>query len=133
MLDSITSDSVCRIAADLFSWNVEKRSVKYEELQDFDEVFAAGTAASLVPIKSITMRSKGDKIEYLKGDEPGPVCLKLLKTLQGIQRGLVEDTFGWNERVERPEGYKTREVGVKSSKLQNVHGEVGSAEVDQLD
>ena len=53
---------------------------------------AAGTAAALVPIKSITMRSRNDKFEYLNGsDEPGPVCLKFLEQLQGIQRGKIQE------------------------------------------
>lgn len=61
---------------------------------------AAGTAAALVPIKSITMRSRNDEFKYQGGsDEPGPVCIKLLTTLQGIQRGKIEDTFGWLESV----------------------------------
>lgn len=60
---------------------------------------AAGTAAALVPIKSITMRSRNGQFEYLS-DEPGPVCLRLLQTLQGIQRGTIKDTFGWLESVQ---------------------------------
>ena len=47
---------------------------------------AAGTAAALVPIKSITMRSRNDKFEFQGGsDEPGPACVKFLEQLQGIQ------------------------------------------------
>lgn len=133
IIDSVTSDSICKIAAEYFKWSVEKRSVKYEELSSFDEIMAAGTAAALVPIRSITMRSKGDKIEYLEGEEPGPVCLKLLKTLQGMQRGEVEDVFGWCEKVEEPKGYGQSEVSQESSEAQNVHGAVASAKVDQMD
>lgn len=63
---------------------------------------AAGTAAALVPIKSITMRSRSDKFEYLNGsDEPGPVCLKFLEQLQGIQRGKIQDQFGWTDAVKQ--------------------------------
>lgn len=131
IINSITSDSICRIAADHFHWEVEKRPVKYEELASFDEVMAAGTAAALVPIRSITTRSKDDKIEFLKGEEPGPICMKLLKTLQGMQRGEVEDVFGWCEKVVEPKGYEKSEVSQASSKAQNVHGKVGGAEFDQ--
>ncbi|KAJ8604629.1 hypothetical protein MRB53_041727 [Persea americana] len=82
ILDSITSASVCEIAESL-GYTVEKRPVPYEELPTFDEVCAAGTAAALVPIKSITMKSKGDKFEYNNGSsDPGPVVMKLLTTLQ---------------------------------------------------
>lgn len=61
---------------------------------------AAGTAASLVPIKSITMRSRGLDVKYQGGgDKPGPVIVKLLEQLKGIQQGKVKDTFGWVEKV----------------------------------
>jgi len=89
--------------------------IKYEELGKFDEVFAAGTAAALVPIKSITMKSTNDTFKYNGGgDEPGPICVKLLQTLQGIQRGKIEDTFGWNEAVkdEGREKYMQQGKGV---------------------
>ena len=61
---------------------------------------AAGTAAALVPIKSITMRSRNGLFKYQGGgDEPGPVCIKMLTTLKGIQTGKIPDTFGWLENV----------------------------------
>ncbi|KAI4137999.1 MAG: hypothetical protein LQ341_004864, partial [Variospora aurantia] len=100
VIDSVTSDSVCEIARS-FGWTVEKRPIEYEELASFTEVMAAGTAAALVPIKSITMRSRDDKILYQDGgEEPGPACVRLLTTLKGIQQGKIEDTFGWLEYVE---------------------------------
>lgn len=124
IIESVTSESVCEIARSL-GWGVEKRPIGYEELRGFDEVMAAGTAAALVPIKSITMVSKGDKFEYQGGgDEVGPACMKLLTTLQGIQRGKIEDTFGWTVEVEAPEGFDgeaekhgegRKENGVKES------------------
>ncbi len=61
---------------------------------------AAGTAAALVPIKSISLKSKGEKFTYRdESDEPGPVCSKLLSTLKGIQQGKIKDTFGWLSEV----------------------------------
>ena len=71
---------------------------------------AAGTAAALVPIKSITMNSKNDVIKYMDDAEqnPGPACTKLLSTLKGIQQGKIRDTFGWLDPVEEPKGYKSR-------------------------
>lgn len=77
--------------------------IPYEELKSFDEVLAAGTAAALVPIKSITYESKSDKTTYREGsDEPGPVCVKLLTTLKGIQQGKIEDKSGWLYNVDKP-------------------------------
>lgn len=67
-------------------------------------MLAAGTAAALVPIKSITMESKGDKFLFRDGsDEPGPVWTKLITTLKGIQLGKIEDKQGWLYRVDKPE------------------------------
>ena len=106
VLKSVTSDSICEIARS-FGWEVECRSVKYEELPEFTEVMAAGTAAALVPIKSITMESKGEKFTYRnESDEPGPACTQLLTKLKGIQQGKMKDEFGWLDPVkEAPSGF----------------------------
>lgn len=81
--------------------------IPYSELPTFTEVIAAGTAAALVPIKSITMRSENDKFVYQNGsDEPGPAYVKLLTTLKGIQQGKIRDDFGWCEKVEEPREWK---------------------------
>ena len=89
------------------------KQIKYEELPSFSEVFAAGTAAALVPIKSITRYSSQDTFEYIPvdSDEPGPVCVKLLTTLKGIQQGKIADTFGWNSKVEEVELSKYAAAG----------------------
>ena len=106
VIRSITSESATEIAKSL-GWKVKRRSIRYEELPTFTEVMAAGTAAALVPIKSITMKSRNDKFIYNHGiEEPGPACVKLLTTLKGIQQGRVKDTFGWLEYVGEAEGYK---------------------------
>lgn len=82
--------------------------IKYEELSSFSEIIAAGTAAALVPIKSITRRSRDDVFPYIAeaSDEPGPVFTKLLTTLQDIQRGKAADPYGWCEVVQQPEAGK---------------------------
>lgn len=99
VIASVTSDSVLEIGKS-FGWKTEVRSIKFEELPSFSEVFAAGTAAALVPIRSI---SRGQDIvaKYIDegNEDAGPVCMKLLTTLQGIQRGKIEDTFGWTHQV----------------------------------
>ncbi|PGG99843.1 branched-chain amino acid aminotransferase [Helicocarpus griseus UAMH5409] len=108
VIDSVTSSSICEIGAKMFGYKVERRRVTYDELAEFSEVMAAGTAAALVPIKSITMKSKSDRIYFDAGEsgEGGDVCRKLLKTLKGIQTGEVLDEFGWLVDVEpAPEGW----------------------------
>jgi branched-chain amino acid aminotransferase len=102
VIKSVTGDSVLKIA-ESFGWETETREIPYDEIKDFDEVLAAGTAAALVPIKSITMGSKNDKITFPAAEnEPGPVCVKLLTTLRGLQQGKIEDKQGWLYKVERP-------------------------------
>ncbi|GJP94894.1 hypothetical protein CBS147353_3020 [Aspergillus niger] len=115
VIDSVTAASVLEIGEKMLGYTVEKRSVKYEEIREFDEVIAAGTAAGLVPVRSITMKSKGDKWGFECGGEKGeggPVCRKLLGLLQGIQTGEVEDVFGWNWVVREVEGVMGEGEGV---------------------
>jgi branched-chain amino acid aminotransferase len=96
-IDSVTADSILVIGDLMFGYNTKRRRVPYEELSQFSEVMAAGTAAALVPIRSITMRSRNDKFTYDvgKANEGGDVCRRLLKTLRGIQTGDIPDRFGW--------------------------------------
>lgn len=106
VIASVTADSVCQLAKS-FGWTVEIRSIKYEELPEFTEVIAAGTAAALVPIKSITMKRKGDKFTYQnESDEPGPAFTKLLTTYKAIQLGKTKDIYGWLDPVQKaPKGF----------------------------
>lgn len=111
IIESTTSDSILQLARS-YGWKTEKRNIKYTELPAFTEVLAAGTAASLVPVRSITRRGKvgllpvrpnvsvdGDweTVMYMPESqtEAGFVCLKLLKHLREIQQGRVKDDFGW--------------------------------------
>ena len=83
--------------------------IPYDEILTFSEVFAAGTAAAIVPIKSISMPSRNDKFVYRDGsDEIGPICSRLLTTLKGIQQGKIKDTFGWLDTVPPAKGYLHR-------------------------
>jgi branched-chain amino acid aminotransferase len=148
IIDSVTSDSILQIARS-FGWKVEKRPIKYQELVRFSEVMAAGTAAALVPIRSITRRKSagqglpadsprvskeesdgGETVTFLPAsqEEAGRVCLKLLTQLKGIQLGKVADEFGW--RVEIAEG--DREVeGARD--VPNEQNGKKTPTVDQMD
>ena len=112
VIKSVTGDSVLRIA-ESFGWKTEEREIPYPELDSFTEVLAAGTAAALVPIKSISLLSKGDRIEYkAAAEEPGPCCKKLLAALKGIQLGKIEDQFGWCHPVQKPQLWEKTANGV---------------------
>lgn len=138
VIDSVTSDSIQEIGRS-FGWKVEKRPIKYSELPSFSEVMAAGTAAALVPIRSITRRirtsspqslassstiqeharvsfnkeAEEETITYLADsqEDAGDTCLKLLSQLKGIQLGKVDDKFGWRFVVTEEDGKKADKEG----------------------
>ncbi|KAI0378084.1 branched-chain amino acid aminotransferase II [Hypomontagnella monticulosa] len=130
VIQSVTANSITDIGRS-FGWKVETRSIKYTELPRFSEVMAAGTAAALVPIRSITRRfdpaspqsissaSRGghprlsteggsEKVTYIpeSNEDAGPICLRLLTQLKGIQLGKVKDDFSWCVAVSREDGVK---------------------------
>ncbi|QSZ30044.1 hypothetical protein DSL72_004562 [Monilinia vaccinii-corymbosi] len=111
IIESITSTSILKIA-ESFGWRVEKRPIKYPELGDFDEVMAAGTFFSLVPIRSITRRasswklpeghrisraSTSETVTYITEPQAGggPVFQKLFAKIRAIQRSQTKDEFNW--------------------------------------
>ncbi len=97
-------------------------------------MLAAGTAAALVPIRSITRRlaatdakslaadastrthgrvtlgadGKSETITYIADDvdEPGTACTRLLGQLKAIQLGKVKDEFGGCFAVTEEDGRK---------------------------
>lgn len=97
ILPSITNKSLIALAEDM-GMKSERRPVLLEELADFDEVGACGTAAVISPIKKITDLKNNKEYNYTQ--EPGVVSTKLYKTLQGIQCGDIEDKFNWVTIVE---------------------------------
>ena len=133
----------------LTTWPRCAKQIKYSELPNFTEVMAAGTAAALVPIRSITRRVHADSAETLAAgssprvsvgdghetvtyiadgqEDAGPVCLRLLTQLQAIQLGKVEDTFGWRVAVTEDDG--SRVVGRATKDEEGANGQT----VDQLD
>ncbi len=99
ILPSITNMSLRAIAEDL-GMTIERRSVLVEELGDFEEVGACGTAAVISPIKRIVDRESGQEYKFCSNGSAGPVSTKLYKTLKGIQEGEIEDKFNWNMIIE---------------------------------
>ena len=64
-----------------------------EQLSNFDEVGACGTATVCVPIASIT--NEGQKLEFGKFE----ILNELRSELMAIQLGEVEDRHGWMREV----------------------------------
>ena len=99
ILPSITNKSLQDLARDM-GMKVEKRPVPVEELEEFDEAGACGTAAVISPIGKIVDPEKNKIYEISKNGKPGPVCTKLYERLISIQYGDAPDSFGWIEIVE---------------------------------
>lgn len=97
ILPSITNMSLCALAEKM-GLKVERRKVAIEELSDFSEAGACGTAAVITPISTIFDPETGTTYSY--GDKPGKYCTELYNQLTAIQLGMAEDVFGWNTVVE---------------------------------
>lgn len=94
ILPSITNKSLMQLAEDL-GLKVERREVAVEELAQFDEAGACGTAAIISPIGKIVDRETGQTYEFCKDGKAGPVSKKLYTKLQAIQYGEDEDIHNW--------------------------------------
>jgi len=99
ILNSITNMSLIGIAGSL-GMKTERRRVPVEELSEFEETGACGTAAVITPIAKIVDPDVNKIYEYCKDGNPGPVTMKLYNKLVGIQNGDEKDEFGWMTVVE---------------------------------
>ncbi len=100
ILPSITNKSLMEIAKDS-GMTVERRPIAVEELAEFEECGACGTAAVISPIKRIVdFQKDGTEYMFRPDGTAGPVCTDLYKKLTGIQLGDIEDKFNWNTIIE---------------------------------
>ncbi len=97
ILTSVTNKSLQELAADI-GLTVERRAIGLEELADFAEVGACGTAAVITPVRSITCN--GRVYNFGHEGEAGPILTKLYKKLLAVQYGEEEDRHGWMVKVE---------------------------------
>ena len=81
---------------------VEERLLSVDELEKamadgtLEEAWGCGTAAVVSPIGKLAYK---DKTFIVNNGEIGAVTQMLYDTLTGIQRGKIEDTFGWTKLV----------------------------------
>jgi len=94
VLPSITNKSLMTIIKEEMGWQVEQRPVKVAELNDFDEVFACGTAVVVTPVGDIIHEDK----KYSFGGD-NDITTELYNRVRLIQNGEAEDKFGWNYKV----------------------------------
>lgn len=90
ILSSITNNTLATLAESM-NIPVETRPIRVDELDEFAEVAACGTAVVITPVRKIV---HGDKT-YEFGEECGPVLKKLYDKVTGIQAGEIPDEFGW--------------------------------------
>ena len=101
ILAGITRDSTLQL---LKAWGVpvRERKISIEEIYDahtqgmLDEAFGSGTAAVISPIGELSWN--GHPITINRG-EIGKVSSELYRTITGIQKGMVQDDFGWTVEV----------------------------------
>ena len=94
VLPGITRDSVMTIAREL-GYTVVETDLPREMLYVADEVFFAGTAAEITPIRSV------DKIQIGIGRR-GPVTAAIQKTFFDYINGVLPDRHGWLTPVDIP-------------------------------
>lgn len=99
ILPSITNMSLRQLAEDL-GMTVERRHVLVEELADFDEAGACGTAAVISPIEKIVDIDNNHVYQISKDGKPGPKCTALYNKLRAIQYGEEPDIHNWTTIVE---------------------------------
>jgi branched-chain amino acid aminotransferase len=88
-LEGITQDAVRTIARDHGIEYVEANLVR-SDLYTADEAFLSGTAAEIVPIRSVDDRDLG---------EPGPVTRQIQDTFFKAVKGELSQYSSWNEHV----------------------------------
>ena len=88
-LEGITQDSVATIARDL-GYEVAEANLLRTDLYLAEEAFLTGTAAEVVPIRSVDDREIG---------EPGPITRSIQETYFATVRGEVDRYKNWLEHV----------------------------------
>jgi branched-chain amino acid aminotransferase len=90
-LEGVTQSSVLTIARDE-AIEAEVGNILRSDLYTADEAFLTGTAAEVVPIRSVDDRVIGP-------GEPGPITKRIQETYFAAVRGEVDRYKDWNEHV----------------------------------
>ncbi|MGR5002293.1 branched-chain amino acid transaminase [Vibrio celticus] len=91
ILPGITRDSIMTLAKDM-GYEIREENIAREALYLADEVFMTGTAAEIVPVRSV------DKITVGEGKR-GPITEKVQAAYFGLFNGTTEDKWGWLDYV----------------------------------
>lgn len=91
ILGGITRDTVMTLARDR-GLTVREETLPRESFYIADEVFAAGTAAEIAPVRSVDRMTVGD-------GSRGPITKALQRDFFDVINGTRPDTHGWLTRV----------------------------------
>ncbi len=91
ILPGITRDAIMTIAKDL-GYVIREENMTREALYLADEIFMTGTAAEIVPVRSV------DKISIGEGKR-GPITAEIQATFFGLFNGQTKDKWGWLDPV----------------------------------
>ncbi|EKE84309.1 branched-chain amino acid transaminase [Idiomarina xiamenensis] len=92
ILPGLTRDMVIKIAQQL-GYTVHQESIARESLYLADELFMTGTAAEIVPVRSV------DKISIGRGTR-GPLTEAIQAAFFGLFDGSFSDRWGWLEPLQ---------------------------------
>jgi len=92
ILESITRDTVLRIAREILNIPVEERVIDRTELYIADELFFMGTAWEITPVISVDRLPVGD-------GKPGPITRALRELYEKVARGIDERYPEWRTPV----------------------------------
>ncbi len=97
ILPSITNLTLMELAREQ-GLDVQARSVRFDELENFSEIGACGTAVVLTPVCSIT---RGERVIRIGPEQGcGAVFQSLYERVQAIQYSEAPDRYGWCHVVE---------------------------------
>jgi len=100
ILPSITRRSLMTLAEQELKMDVERRPIDLRaEFDQFQEVAACGTAAVLSPVGKIWFDDAWHAVNN-QAESVGPVMQNLYDLLVGIQKGEIDDKFGWLHPVD---------------------------------
>ena len=103
ILPSITNMSLETVAAHL-GMEVERREVLVDELSTFEEVGECGTAVVITPVHKLVdkpfLESDQETVYTFGNGQCGPKSLRLYNYITQLQKGDIEDPFGWIHFVE---------------------------------
>ncbi|MBD8515051.1 branched-chain amino acid transaminase [Photobacterium sp. WH77] len=91
ILPGITRDAIVTLAKDM-GYEIREENIAREALYLADEVFMTGTAAEIVPVRSV------DQITVGEGKR-GPITEKIQAAFFGLFNGQTEDKWGWLDPV----------------------------------